>query len=118
MKTSRATLAAHMVFAAIIATSAFSISKAEARTKLKKSEVQKLFIGKPWRGPGGTFRFKSSGTYTYRHKNGKTFGPLTYRLGSDGTIRGQTTMYRFYRKPDGGYLYWHSRSQRYYPARP
>lgn len=87
-------------------------------TKLTSEEVQQIFIGKPWNGPGGVFLFKKDGTYSYKKNSAsKAWGPWTYTLKPDGTIIGTTTKYTFYRS-DGGYKYFHSKSNRFYIARP
>ncbi len=87
--------------------------QASAGERLRKAEVQKIFIGKPWRGPTGTFHFQSSGTYTFR-RAGKLLGPWKYILKTDGTIRDldNSLHYRFFRTKRGTYQYWYSRTGR------
>lgn len=87
----------------------------EARSKLSKAEVQRVFIGKWWRNPSGSFLFSRNGTYKYRRR-GVTYGPWNYQFRPDGSIRGKTTDYQFYRKSNGGYEYFHSRTRQYIPA--
>lgn len=105
-------------FLAIGVALAFFSAPAEARSKLSKAEVQRLFIGKWWRGPSGSFFFSKNGTYKFRPHNSRIRGPWKYTLGSDGVIRSDYTNYRFYRNSNGRYEYHHSRSNRFYPARP
>ena len=106
-------------FLAICLALAFFSSTTEARSKLSKAEVQRIFIGKSWRGPSGSFLFSRNGTYKFHHwQRGETFGPWRYKLGNDGVIRSDYTNYRFYRKSNGRYEYHHSQSNRFYPARP
>ncbi|WP_416899265.1 MAG: hypothetical protein ACMVY4_05985 [Minwuia sp.] len=39
-------------------------------------------------------------------------------MNAAGTLEGQTTDYTFYRRADGSYEYFHSRSGKFYPATP
>ena len=110
----------HRMLLAAVVLIVGTVHSAQARTKLSKAEVQKLFIGKPWRGPKGIFHFRSNGTVTYTQKfltSSKKHGPWPYQLLSDGAIRSKTTRYRFYRTKNGGYEYYHTRSGRYFKAR-
>lgn len=84
-------------------------------TQLSASEVQSVFIDRPWRSPSGRFLFKSDGTYTFFGNNGQVNpSPWNYTLRPDGVIEGATTNYTFFRKADGSYVYHHSRSNRRY----
>jgi len=110
----KSTLTTVMAAVFVITSSVFANALMH-RKKLTKAEVSAIFIGKLWRGPSGTFHFKKDGTYTFRN-GGKVGGPWNYQLKPDGTIRSTYTNYWFYRKSNGDYQYWHSRSRRFYPA--
>lgn len=100
---------------------AFQASLAAAgggRTQLTAQEVQRIFIGKPWRNNVGTFLFRRDGTYHYeRQWSGKSWDGH-YRMSKEGVLIGNTTRYTFYRNGDGSYTYYHSRNGKYYPAEP
>ena len=89
-------------------------SFAEARQQLSKQEVQKLFIGKPWRSPFGRFHFKRNGTYTYKYESGRrkgqTYGPVHYKIDDKGVITDlqEKFHYIFYKKRNGKYEYYWS----------
>ncbi|MEM8652361.1 MAG: hypothetical protein AAGF54_17665 [Pseudomonadota bacterium] len=93
-------------------------SPAEARTKLTKQEVQQTFIDRRWRGPKGHFMFRSNGTYTYTVFDGSLIFNGKYKLKADGSIKGERTTYRFYKKNNGSYIYYHTRSRKFFPAKP
>ena len=87
-----------------------------ARTQLSKADVKRLFIGKKWSSPRGTFFFSPNGTYTYTRNTllkSKARGPWAYRIRPDGTITSKHTIYRFFRKSNGKYEYLHGRSGSY-----
>ena len=89
------------------------------RTQLTPEEVQNVFIGTPWYGPNGAFLFRKNGTYTYkRFDRSSPRGTWSYEMLANGKLSGSSTDYTFYRLKDGRYQYFHSRSGRYYPARP
>lgn len=97
---------------------AFTVESRAGETKLTADEVRDIFIGKPWHGPNGAFLFREDGTYTYKNfDKSEPRGTWSYSMKADGTLEGGTTSYTFY-KIDDGYRYFHSRSNRYYPARP
>ncbi|NGO53483.1 hypothetical protein [Allomesorhizobium camelthorni] len=88
------------------------------RTQLTTAEVQATFIDHSWRGPRGRFFFQlGGGAYTYQDDSGWSHHG-SYTLLPNGVIKGTTTRYTFYRMPDGSYVYYHSHSGRYYPAKP
>ncbi len=91
---------------------------APQRERLTVDEVQATFVGKRWRGPKGTFYFSEDGTYTYTEFGSTdTRGPWVYEVKADGELASDYTSYIFY-KVDGGYEYFHTRSRKYYPAKP
>ena len=90
----------------------------EGETKLSPDEVRATFIGTPWHGPSGAFIFREDGTYTFKNfDKSEPLGPWSYTITADGTLEGDTTSYTFYKSADG-YRYYHSRSERFYPAKP
>ena len=89
---------------------------AHARTKLTKAEVQQLIIGKRWHNNNGKFIFRSNGTYQYDRLDGSFTFRGDYALKENGLIKGKSTSYRFYRKKDGSYLYYHSSSRKFIPV--
>ena len=110
-----------MIAIAFVATflSIFFAQETFAKTPLTKTEVQEQFIGIPWHGPSGAFLFRKDGTYTYQDFNrSKPSGAWSYRILKDGTLKGHTTSYTFYRRNNGKYLYYHSKSRKNYKAIP
>ena len=90
----------------------------EGEVQLSLADVQETFIGTPWHGPGGAFIFRDDGTYTYKDFGKATpRGTWSYTIESDGTLRGSSTSYTFYKNGDG-YRYYHSRSGQFYSASP
>lgn len=88
-------------------------------TQLTPTEVRTVFIGTPWHNPSGAFLFREDGTYTYKDFDKPTpRGTWDYEMQEDGTLKGGTTNYTFYRLNDGSYEYYHSQSNRYYSAKP
>ena len=87
-----------------------------ARSKLSKAEVQQIVIGKTWHNKRGKFIFRSNGTYQYDQHDGSFTWRGRYTLKSNGLVKGEKTSYRFYRKKDGTYQYFHSRSRKYFPV--
>lgn len=86
--------------------------------QLTKAEAVATFVDIPWHGPSGTFLFRSNGTYTFQlFKESKPRGTWPYKVEEDGTLRGNTTGYTFYKKGDG-YRYYHSKSNGFYDAKP
>lgn len=87
------------------------------RTKLSQSEVRSTFVNKHWHSRSWTFFFSNNGTYTVvGRKKPETHGPWKYRIASDGTLKGNTTHYTFYRNKDGTFSYYHSRNRKFYRA--
>ncbi|MEO9614418.1 MAG: hypothetical protein ABJG86_18625 [Nitratireductor sp.] len=99
------------------ALSACSTATGGGRTQLTAEEVRSTFVGQPWRGPSGVFLFKRNGTYTHDFDRGGTYVG-NYTIQASGVLKGETTNYTFFRNADGSYTYFHSRSGRYYPAKP
>ena len=100
-------------------TSETGTDRLAGRVQLSPAEVQSTFVNKPWRGPSGTFRFSSdSSTYTYKPFGGRLRGPWEYDMAADGTLIGWSTSYRFYRLPNGSYVYLHTRTGQILPAKP
>lgn len=100
------------------ARAAWVVEPREGETKLTPDEVRATFIATPWHGPSGAFIFRMDGTYTYKNFNAsEPRGTWSYRMKDDGTLEGATTSYTFYKNADG-YRYFHSRSNRFYPATP
>lgn len=94
-------------------------AESSAKTKMSASEVKEIFIGTPWRGPHGFFLFRKDGTYTYQNfKAKKPLGTWTYKITKDGKLVNGDLSYTFYKREIGGYLYFHSRSGRFYKAVP
>jgi len=95
-----------------------SNTNAPQRERLSVDEVQATFVGKRWRGPNGTFLFSEDGTYTYTEfGKTETRGPWTYEVKEDGELASDYTSYIFY-KVGERYEYFHTRSSKYYPAKP
>ena len=90
--------------------------EAFAKSKLTKAEVQQIIIGKSWHNNRGRFVFRSNGTYQYDKLDGSSTFRGKYVLKVNGLVKGEKTNYRFYRKNDGSYQYYHSRSRRYFPV--
>ena len=87
-------------------------------TQLTADEVRAVFVGKPWKGDSGIFRFAPDGTYTVTSfKTTATWGPWRYRIGEDGRVHGPTTVYTFYRIGPA-YRYHSSSSDAFYLAFP
>ncbi len=86
--------------------------------QLSPQEVRDTFIGTPWHTITGAFLFKEGGTYTYkRFDSPDPLGEWGFKMQTDGSLKGETTTYTFYRDGDS-YRYYHSRSKRYFPAVP
>lgn len=117
LKTSLAKAFGAIVLIACLMISSCSTTVAGDKTQLTAEEVRKTFIDRSWRGPSGVFLFRSTGTYTYKDDGGMS-GTWPYTQRPNGTLIGGRTNYTFYRTKAGGYVYYHSRSQRYYPAKP
>lgn len=90
-----------------------------AADRLSPEEVRETFIGTPWHSDSGAFIFRGDGTYSYwRLGKDAPRGTWRYRMLEDGVLRGYSTDYKFYRREDGSYFYYHSRSNRNYDAYP
>ena len=90
--------------------------EANAATKLTKLEVQQVFIDRSWGNRHGTFLFRSNGTYTWKSADGSTTVNAKFTFKKDGSLKGNTTTYRFYKNTNGTYKYYHTRSRKYYKA--
>ncbi len=82
-----------------------------AAEKLNANQVLETFIGTPWHSESGAFLFRKNGQYTYQEfRKSEPRGVWEYQLARDGTVAGFSTDYKFYRRDDGSYFYYHSRS--------
>ena len=87
-------------------------------TRLTAEEVRRTFIGAPWKSASGIFTFLPDGTYRYKSTKTTTeWGPWQYVLNDDGSIKGTTATYTFYRIGDA-YRYYNSESDAFYLAFP
>ncbi len=87
-------------------------------TRLTVAEVRDTFIGRPWRGPTGTYTFSPDGTYSYASETTTlTRDALPYRLFEDGVLTTDATSFTFYRIGTA-YRYYNSRSEEFFLARP
>lgn len=87
-------------------------------TRLSAEEVRRTFIGAPWKSASGVFTFNRDGSYRYRSTKTTTeWGPWPYVLNEDGSIKGATATYTFYRI-GGAYRYYNSESDAFYLAFP
>ena len=87
-------------------------------TRLTAEEVRRTFIGAPWKSASGVFTFRPDGTYRYKSTKTTTeWGPWPYVLNEDGSIKGTTATYTFYRIGDA-YRYYNSESDAFYLAFP
>ena len=87
-------------------------------TRLSVEEVQRIFIGAPWKSASGVFTFSPDGTYRYKSTKTTTeWGPWQYVLNDDGSIKGTTATYTFYRIGDA-YRYYNSESDAFSLAFP
>ncbi|SEN54853.1 hypothetical protein SAMN04488077_12021 [Roseovarius tolerans] len=90
-----------------------------AAEKLNANQVLETFVGTPWHSKSGAFLFQKNGQYTYqRFGTSEPAGVWEYQLASDGTVSGRSTDYKFYRRDDGSYFYFHSRTNKNYNAYP
>lgn len=111
----------HFVFGILMAVAAMITlsDRATAKTQLTAAEVQAIFIGTPWKNNNGVFLFRKDGTYSYRRLNEVTErGTWDYQMMEDGTLNGGSTSYTFFRRNNGKFVYFHSRSRKHYPAIP
>ena len=87
-------------------------------TRLTADEVRRTFIGAPWKSASGVFTFRPDGTYRYKSTKTTTeWGPWPYVLNEDGSIKGTTATYTFYRIGEA-YRYYNSESDAFYLAYP
>ena len=87
-------------------------------TRLGAEEVRRIFIGAPWKSASGVFTFNPDGTYRYKSTKTTTeWGPWPYVLNEDGSIKGATATYTFFRIGQA-YRYYHSESDAFYLAFP
>ncbi|MEM9062009.1 MAG: hypothetical protein AAGD13_16225 [Pseudomonadota bacterium] len=86
--------------------------------RLSADEVRRVFIGVPWKSSSGVFNFSPDGTYRYRSTKTTTeWGPWPYSINEDGSIKGVTATYTFYRIGNA-YRYYNSESDAFYLAFP
>lgn len=87
-------------------------------TQLSADEVRRVFIGAPWKSASGVFTFNRDGTYRYKSTKTTTeWGPWRYTLNEDGSIKGTTATYTFFRVGQA-YRYYNSESDAFYLAFP
>ena len=87
-------------------------------TRLSAEEVRRIFIGAPWKSASGVFTFNPDGTYRYQSSKTTTeWGPWPYVLNEDGSIKGTTATYTFFRIGEA-YRYYNSESDAFYLAYP
>ena len=87
-------------------------------TRLSAEEVERIFIGTPWKSASGVFTFSPDGTYRYRSTRTTTeWGPWPYVLKDDGSLKGPSATYTFYRIGNA-YRYYNSESDAFYLAFP
>lgn len=87
-------------------------------TQLSANEVERIFIGVPWKSASGVFTFSPDGTYRYRSTKTTTeWGPWPYVLNDDGSLKGPTATYTFFRIGKA-YRYYNSESDAFYLAFP
>ncbi len=111
----------HFILGAMFAVLAIITQPGEvaAKTQLTPAEVRAIFIGTPWKNNDGVFLFRDDGTYSYRRLNEVTErGTWEYQMLEDGTLTGGSTNYTFYRRNNGKFVYFHSRSRKHFPAIP
>ncbi|MEL6998655.1 MAG: hypothetical protein AAFP68_10385 [Pseudomonadota bacterium] len=86
--------------------------------RLSAEEVKRIFVGVPWKSASGVFNFSPDGTYRYRSTKTTTeWGPWPYIINDDGSIRGVSATYTFYRVGNA-YRYYNSESDAFYLAFP
>ncbi len=92
---------------------------AKAAERLSPQEVREIFIGTPWHSDSGAFIFRTDGTYSYYNFDDREeWGTWIYRMTDRGALSGGSTNYTFFRRNNGRYIYYHSRSGNYYNAYP
>lgn len=87
-------------------------------TRLTPAEVERVFIGTPWKSASSVFTFNRDGTYRYKSTKTTTeWGPWPYTLNEDGSLKGASATYTFYRIGNA-YRYYNSESDAFYLAFP
>lgn len=106
--------AAALLFSSLLICTSVSADEVQ----LTPEEVREVFIDTPWHNDFGAFIFRADGTYSFKeHNQNSPRGTWDYEMLEDGSLRGGRTTYTFYKDGDK-YLYFHSRSKKYYDAYP
>ena len=110
--------ALRVLAAALVLAVAVPLSAAAAE-RLSPAEVKEIFVDTPWHSDSGAFLFRESGTYSYYDfSEQEEWGPWAYKMDERGGLVGESTTYKFFRRDNGSFYYFHTRSGEYYNAYP